>query len=273
MINHDDDLEEANHIIGFYGFAGFSVRDDPGFDFARKCNLGATQASGEILVLLNDDTDMQTSGWTSHIISLLQEEDVACVGGMLLNVDRTVQSCGDNIGRNSAVHYAPEPVASSVGDSMHRYLSDHETTSITGAFFCCKKKTFDALHGFSPAFPNSFQDVDFCLRARSQGLRCLVTPHVKLLHFESVSRDPRVDNETLAAIRTIHGPLMAPFDAYGLYAYERPVVSVFTLTGVRYYLLRARIRLLSLGLFLRIFMSSGPRHSPSILKDKEWLVR
>ena len=164
---------------------------------------------------------MQTPGWTSHVISLLQEEDVACVGGMLLNTDRTVQSCGDNIGRNSAVHYAPEPIASSVGDPMHRYIADHETTSITGAFFCCKKKTFDALNGFSTAFPNSFQDVDFCLRARKQGIALpIITPHVKLLHFESVSRDPRVDDETLAGqydFINSWGHLIAPFDDYSLY--------------------------------------------------------
>jgi len=156
---------------------------------------------------------------------------------------------------------------------MHRYIADHETTSVTGAFFCCNKKTFDALNGFSAAFPNSFQDVDFCLRARSQGLRCLVTPHVRLLHFESVSRNPEVDNETLAAIRQIHGSKIAPFDDYSLYAYEKPVVSAFTLTGVRYYFARARNKIVTLVLFLRIYISSGPRHSPSILKNKEWLIR
>ena len=273
VLNHGDDSQKANRIIQKYDLQGVSICDEPGFNFARKCNLGAAQASGEILILLNDDTDMQTLGWTSHIISLLQEEDVACVGGLLLNSDRTVQSCGDNIGRNSAVHYAPEPIASSVGDAMHRYIADHETTSVTGAFFCCNKTTFDALNGFSTAFPNSFQDVDFCLRARSQGLRCLVTPHVRLLHFESASRNPEVDNETLAAIRQIHGPLIAPFDDYSLYAYEKPVVSAFSLTGVRYYFARARNKIVTLVLFLRIYISSEPRHSPSILKNKEWLVR
>ena len=273
VLNHGDDSQEANRIIQKYGLQGVSICDEPGFNFSRKCNLGAAQASGEILILLNDDTDIQTSGWTSHIISLLQEEDVACVGGLLLNTDRTVQSCGDNIGRNSAVHYAPEPIASSVGDAMHRYIADHETTSVTGAFFCCKKTTFNALNGFSKEFPNSFQDVDFCLRARSQGLRCLITPHVKLLHFESVSRNPIVDKETLFAIRQIHKPLIAPLDDYALYAYEKPMASVFTLTGARHYLAVTKNYIVNLVLFLRVYMSSGPRHPPSIIKNKEWLIR
>jgi GT2 family glycosyltransferase len=249
-----------------------SICDEPGFNFARKCNLGAAQASGEILVLLNDDTDMQTTGWTSHVISLLQEEDVACVGGMLLNVDRTVQSCGDNIGRNSAVHYAPEPIASSVGDAMHRYIADHETTSITGAFFCCKNTTFDALNGFSTAFPNSFQDVDFCLRARKQGLRCLISPHVRLLHFESVSRNPTVDDMTLTAIRQFHAPLIAPVDPFALYRYEKIKVSPFTFTGFRYYMSQFKQLLKTVVMYIRAYMVPGPHQPRGILKKNEWHV-
>ena len=273
VLNHGDDTQEADRLLTENEFQGVSVCDETGFNFSRKCNLGVQHASGEIVVMLNDDTDMLTMGWTSHIISLLQEEDVACVGGMLQNLDRTVQSCGDNIGRNSAVHYAPEPIASTVGDAMHRYISDHETTSVTGAFFCCKKTTYEKLNGFALAFPNSFQDVDFCLRARSQGFRCLVTPHVRLLHFESVSRNPLVDNETLAAIRQIHGPLIALFDDYNLHAYEKPNVSFWSLTGIRYYLGRIKSGFTLVSLFLVTHLVSGPRHPPSVLRNREWLIR
>ena len=150
---------------------------------------------------------MQTAGWAAHVTSLLQEDDIACVGGMLQNADRTVQSCGDNVGRNSAVHYAPNPNAADVGDAMHRYLADHESTSVSGAFLCCRRSTFLALDGFSPAFPNSFQDVDFCLRARAKDMRCIVSPHIRLLHFESATRDAEVDYETLSVIRSFHGPV------------------------------------------------------------------
>ena len=156
---------------------------------------------------------------------------------------------------------------------MHRYIADHETTSITGAFLCCRKSTFLNLGGFKLAFPNSFQDVDFCLRARSQGMRCLISPHVRLLHFESVSRDPRVDNDTLVAIRDIHGSMIAPFDEYNLHPYEKPRVSLWSLTGLRYYLGRIKRALFFGGLFFATYSVPGPRHPPSVLKNKEWLVR
>ena len=272
VLNHEDDLETGQQLIAHFDLDGIVVCDETGFNFARKCNLGAQHSSGDILVFLNDDTDIQTSGWTSHVISLLEEDDVACVGGMLLNADRTVQSCGDNVGRNSAVHYAPESIASSVGDMMHRYIADHETTSVTGAFLCCKKDTFMKLDGFSTVFPNSFQDVDFCLRARSRGFRCITSPHVRLLHFESASRNPEVDASTLWLIRKFHPAMMGLVDPFAFYQYEKVRVPFFTLTAVRYYLSQLR-RLIRRGAFIMLTkLSREPRHPRGILDKSEWRI-
>ena len=234
VLNHGDDVSEAQNLIRKHDLEGLAVCDEPGFDFSRKCNLGARYASGETLVFLNDDTDMQTVGWTKDVISLLEEEDVACVGGMLQNVDRSVQSCGDNVGRNSAVHYAPHPSADNVGDAMHRYLADHETTSVSGAFLCCRKSIFNELDGFSRAFPNSFQDVDFCLRAQARGMRCITAPGIRLLHFESATRDAKVDFETLSALRSFHGPGLAGTDRYALWRYQPIYFSVFSYNGLKF---------------------------------------
>ena len=272
VLNDGDEIQKADEALGTYGFQGMSICDEPGFNFPRKCNLGAAHASGEILVFLNDDTDMQTIGWSSHIISLLQEDDVACVGGMLLNLDRTVQSCGDNVGRSSAVHYAPEPFASSVGDAMHRYIADHETTSVTGAFFCCRKEIFEDLGGFTLAFPNSFQDVDFCLRARSRGMRCLISPHVRLLHFESVTRNPRVDISTLTAVREFHRDLLAPSDTFAFHRYEKINVSLFTLTGIRHHLSLFKQFMKTVIVYVINYSQVGARAPRGILKKVEWHV-
>ena len=272
VLNHEDDLKKGEQLITHFNLDGIVARDETGFNFARKCNLGAQQSSGDILVFLNDDTDIQTSGWTSHVISLLEEDDVACVGGMLLNADRTVQSCGDNVGRDSAVHYVPQSSASSVGDMMHRYIADHETTSVTGAFLCCKKDTFMNLDGFSTVFPNSFQDVDFCLRARSKGLRCITSPHVRLLHFESASRNPEVDASTLWLIRKFHPILMGSVDRFAFYHYEIARVPFFTLTSARYYLGQLKRLVRRVAFILLVKLSREPRQPRGILDKSEWRI-
>ena len=115
---------------------------------------------------------------------------------------------------------------------MQRYVVDHETCSISGAFFCCRNSVFSSLDGFSLAFPNSFQDVDFCLRARRQQLRCILSPSIRLLHFESSSREPRVDDETLAMLRTIHADLLSPPDSFQLWRYQPIRVQWFSYHGL-----------------------------------------
>ena len=273
VLNHEDDLATGDSLISHFDLSGFALCDEPGFNFSRKCNLGAKHASGDIIVFLNDDTAFENKGWTSNVVSLLEEEDVACVGGMLLNNDRTVQSCGDNVGRNSAVHYVPDRSAASVGDAMHRYIADHETTAITGAFFCCKKQIYEDFGGFSVAFPNSFQDVDFCLRARQKQMRCLVSPHIRLLHFESVSRNPNVDDQTLTLIRQIHVSTMGPVDPFALWAYEVPKPRIFSKSGIRYYLWVLK-RFISRTVFIvGVYMRSGPSHPRRILNRNEWQIR
>lgn len=232
VINEDDDQIVGDQLLKQFELNGKTINDSGQFNFSRKCNLGATHSSGDILVFLNDDTKFLTKNWLEDVASLLTEEDVACLGGMLLHPDSTVQSCGDNIGLNSAVHYDPHPDPMKEGDPMHRYWADHETTSVTGAFFCCRKQLFLDLEGFKEVFSNSFQDVDFCLRARAQKLRCLISPHIKIIHYESSSRNPEVDIETLEALRSFHLRLISGKDGYQLWAYQPVRVNWLTPTGI-----------------------------------------
>ena len=272
ILNHDDDSAAADQILSRQDLPGRAICDEPGFNFSRKCNLGVSEASGDVLIFLNDDTEIRSPEWSAAVISLLAEDDVACVGGMLLNDDGTVQSCGDNVGRNSAVHYAPTPDADDVGDPMHRYLADHETTSISGAFLCCSRKTFMNLGGFSLAFPNSFQDVDFCQRARLQGQRCVVSPQIRLVHFESATRDSEVDYQTLSAFRSFHGPELAGTDRYALWRYQPIYFSVFSYNGLKVRLLRVARIFVRITRRLERRLTRRPRCWRGVLKRSEFRV-
>ena len=46
VLNHEDDASEAKSLIDRFGFDGVVACDQPGFDFARKCNLGAQDGAG-----------------------------------------------------------------------------------------------------------------------------------------------------------------------------------------------------------------------------------
>jgi GT2 family glycosyltransferase len=61
-------------------------------------------------------------------------------------------------------------------------------TAVTAACMMVKKHTFEEIDRFSPEFPNSFNDVDLCLKLRKAGLLIVWTPYAEAYHLESRSR-------------------------------------------------------------------------------------
>ena len=103
-------------------------------------------------------------------------------------------------------------------------------------------------------------------------MRCIVSPHVKLLHFESASRNPQVDGDTLSTIRDFHSAIMGPPDPFSLWAYERPIVPFFTVTGVRYYLGQLKRLVRRVAFILLVKLSREPRQPRGILNKSEWRI-
>ena len=54
--------------------------------------------------------------------------------------------------------------------------------------------------GMSLVFPHSFNDVDLAFKLLTRGSRIIWTPHAKVWHFESLSRDPTVREDEFHAI-------------------------------------------------------------------------
>ena len=168
---------------------------DKPFDFSDKCNLGVVHSTGDIVVLLNDDTEIDSTDWLEVLIGFLEDKDVAMVGPLTVLEDGRVQSAGH--GNNPLPHNlgAGELVGSlkSFGDR----LISREVSGVTGACMALTRDTYFALGGMSGAFPHSFNDVDLAYKALNAGYRIIWTPLAKIYHFESLSRDPEVRPEEL----------------------------------------------------------------------------
>jgi len=67
--------------------------------------------------------------------------------------------------------------------------------------------------GFDEALAVAYNDVDFCLRVRQQGLRVVYTPFAQLKHEESSSRgalDPSADHDVFRARWAARPPSRIP---------------------------------------------------------------
>jgi GT2 family glycosyltransferase len=187
-----DTATPPNVLESLRGIAGDRLRlvewTEP-FDFARKVNLGAVVASGDALILLNDDTQVITADWIEVLLGHLDEPDVGMVGPLLLLSDGRIQSAGH--------HYHPTPMNLGSGAPVTdpgphgMFAVAGERTGVTGACAAIRRSVYLEVGGLSPAFPNCYNDVDFGFKLLERGYRIVWTPAARLFHFESLTREVR----------------------------------------------------------------------------------
>jgi GT2 family glycosyltransferase len=163
------------------------------FDFSEKCNIGVSHSSGEIVILLNDDTEIFSEDWIETLVGYLEDKDAAAVGPLTMLEDGRMQSAGHS--NDPAVHnIAGGESIQSTGPFRSRLVT-REISGVTGACMAIRRDVYFELGGYSRAFPHSYNDVDFAFKALEQNYRIIWTPLAKIWHFESLSRNPEVRAE------------------------------------------------------------------------------
>ena len=69
-----------------------------GFNYSALNNFGEKFATGEYLLLLNNDTEVITAAWLEEMVMYAQQKRVGCVGAKLLYPDDTIQHAGVGFG-------------------------------------------------------------------------------------------------------------------------------------------------------------------------------
>lgn len=163
---------------------------DGEFNYSRINNLGVSQATGDYVLLLNNDTQVITVNWMEELLMYAQRQDVGAVGGKLYYGDKTIQHAGVVIGlgaHRTAGHVHYRQKRENLG-YMGRLCYAQNMTAVTGACLMVKKALYEEAGGLDESFAVSLNDVDFCLKLRSMGYLNVFTPFAELYHFESISR-------------------------------------------------------------------------------------
>ena len=188
----DNDSIEAATFDYFGAIARDGVRIarvSGAFNFARLINAGASIADGEHLLMLNNDVEAFEPGWLDEMRGRLAEPDVGAVGALLLWPSGVVQHGGVTLGPDFAAAHAFRDRREGEAGYGDLLLAAHETSAVTAACLMTRLGLFRELGGFDTLrYPVDFNDVDFCLRLRAQGLRVVMTPHARLRHRQSASR-------------------------------------------------------------------------------------
>jgi GT2 family glycosyltransferase len=163
---------------------------DPPFNFAKKCNLGAESATGEVVLFLNDDTLWLDPNALLELAGSAMIANVGAVGAKLLFENGRIQHAG-YILREGFVGHAYIKDIDGFGP-FGDLVSTHEVVGVTGACLAQRKEIWESIGKWNEDFPASYNDVDYCFRITASGFHILQVNQAKLKHFESVTRDPKV---------------------------------------------------------------------------------
>jgi GT2 family glycosyltransferase len=164
------------------------LRVEEAFNYSRLVNRGVREASGGIIMSLNDDVEAMDPGWLESLVDSALRPEIGVVGCRLLYGDGTLQHGGVTFGIGGvAAHLwkglSPEEAT---GNPMVIYPSRRR--AVTGACMAFRRNAFDMVYGFDESFAVAFNDLDFCLRLEARGLGILYRGDVVLTHHESQSR-------------------------------------------------------------------------------------
>lgn len=152
--------------------------------FAHAVNLGIKKAIGEMVILVNNDTEIDKDCLGALVSCANEHPEVSFIAAKVLNFYKRgiIDSAGDYI---TEVGHA---------DNIGRGKKDGEEYSKAGPVFLAtgggcliKKEAFTKVGFFDEDYFMYFEDVDWCLRAQLQGYKGWYQPKAKIYHIHKAT--------------------------------------------------------------------------------------
>ena len=156
------------------------------FNYSAICNQAASTSRAEFLCFLNNDTEVLSGGWLSHLVDHAIQETVGQVGLILRYPNGALQHAGIAGGHKGLA-----------GNITHLVNSDglpveptkcHIVSSITFACAIVSRSNWMEIGGLDTRFAVGLNDVEFSQRLARFGLNSVLCTSCELTHHESATR-------------------------------------------------------------------------------------
>lgn len=162
---------------------------DRAFNYSAINNFAVAHSAGELICLLNNDTEVIAPDWLERMVGLLCQDGVGAVGAKLLYSNGTVQHAGDAVGPGGCADHMHSGIPGDAPGYMSRAILSQELSAVTAACLLTHRSLYNELGGLNEqSLAVAFNDVDFCLRVRAAGYKVMFEAGALLFHHESVSR-------------------------------------------------------------------------------------
>jgi O-antigen biosynthesis protein len=160
------------------------VRSEVNLGFGGGNNRAARHASGEFLLLLNDDVEVEP-GWLEPLVETLDAHpSTAAVGSRILFTDGRVQEAGSVLFDDGST--APVGRGLPAGSTSWSFVRKVDYTSANSLLV--RRDVFEAIGGFDPRYyPAYYEDTDLALALRAAGHTILYDGRSRIRHLESVN--------------------------------------------------------------------------------------
>ena len=142
----------------------------------------------EVLVFLNDDTEVLDPGWLRELVGWATRPGIGVAGMQLLGPDGMLQHAGAVLGLNGFADHVFEGMPVGSDSLLGSTRWNRNVLAVTAACLAVRRDLFESLGGFDERFVLTGQDVALGLDATLRGYRnvCSALPGVR--HLESVTR-------------------------------------------------------------------------------------
>jgi GT2 family glycosyltransferase len=169
------------------------IRDERQFNYSAINNHAVEQTEGDVICLLNDDTEVIGGDWLTELVSHLLQPGVGAVGAKLYYDDGRIQHAGVVLGIHGVAGHSHRFFDRLSAGYFGRLQLAQNMSAVTAACMVVRREAWDQVGGLDEEnLAIAFNDVDFCLRLRDAGWRVVWSPYAELIHHESVSRGPDV---------------------------------------------------------------------------------
>lgn len=168
------------------------IRHDRRLGFARAVNAGIRAAAGEYILLVNNDIVFTQEGWLGQLIGTAEQSgNIGIVGCRLLYGNGTIQHAGGILFPHKHYDHLFRGMPADFGPAQMTY----EVPAVTAALMLIKKQVIADIGLFAEEYPLSFEDVDYCLRARKAGWRVVYTGKAAAQHDEGSTRGNKAERK------------------------------------------------------------------------------
>ncbi|MDM8529922.1 glycosyltransferase [Anaerolineales bacterium HSG25] len=160
------------------------------FNYSVANNLGVKHAEGELLLLLNNDTQVLDAAWLQDLVGWVERPGVGIVGTKLIRPDGTIQHAGIIMGLTGHGSHIFDGSFNMKNQSTLFGTPEwyREYMAVTGACMMMRREVFEQVGGFDETYQIGYSDIEICLSATKAGHKVIYTPFAQLLHHEGASR-------------------------------------------------------------------------------------